>query len=147
MQKLGGGFPTSPVGRGQAYLNATTLNIDLTVATIFESWLRMLTGANGSSLSRSTQAASPGSAFRIGQSIQPSGGNQDKLTEYVVAHCAHHWVIEVPEQTYQRGSLPAVRRRAEVSKLPLRIVLGQQPARLAGWQDLKNSICRERARR
>ena len=25
----------------------------------------------------------------------PSPGNQDRLTQYVLATCAHHWVIEV----------------------------------------------------
>ena len=35
--------------------------------------------------------------------VVPSTANQDKLTEYVHAHCAHHWVIAVPNGPTSEG--------------------------------------------
>ena len=35
--------------------------------------------------------------------VVPSTTNQDKLTEYVHAHCAHHWVIAVPDGPFSEG--------------------------------------------
>ena len=35
--------------------------------------------------------------------VVPSTANQDKLTEYVHAHCAHHWVIAVPDGPFSEG--------------------------------------------
>ena len=35
--------------------------------------------------------------------VVPSTANQDKLTEYVHAHCAHHWVIAVPDGPISEG--------------------------------------------
>ncbi len=35
--------------------------------------------------------------------VVPSSENQDKLTEYVQAHCAHHWVIAVPNGPISEG--------------------------------------------
>ncbi len=35
--------------------------------------------------------------------VVPSTENQDKLTEYVHAHCAHHWVIAVPDGPISEG--------------------------------------------
>ena len=36
--------------------------------------------------------------------VVPSTANQDKLTEYVRAHCAHHWVIAVPNGPISEGT-------------------------------------------
>ena len=35
--------------------------------------------------------------------VVPSTTNQDKLTEYVHAHCTHHWVIAVPNGPTSEG--------------------------------------------
>lgn len=35
--------------------------------------------------------------------VVPSTENQVKLTEYVHAHCAHHWVIAVPDGPFSEG--------------------------------------------
>ena len=35
--------------------------------------------------------------------VVPSTANQDKLTEYLHAHCAHHWVIAVPNGPTSEG--------------------------------------------
>ena len=35
--------------------------------------------------------------------VVPSTANQDKLTEYVHAHCAHYWVIAVPNGPISEG--------------------------------------------
>jgi len=37
------------------------------------------------------------------QGVVPSIENQGKLTEYVHAHCAHHWVIAVPNGPISEG--------------------------------------------
>ena len=36
--------------------------------------------------------------------VVPSTENQDKLTEYVHEHCAHHWVIAVPNGPISEGT-------------------------------------------
>ena len=33
----------------------------------------------------------------------PSAENRDKVSEYVHAHCAHHWVIAVPDGPVSEG--------------------------------------------
>ena len=35
--------------------------------------------------------------------VVPSTANQDKLTEYVHWHCAHYWVIAVPDGPFSEG--------------------------------------------
>ena len=35
--------------------------------------------------------------------VVPSAENQEKLTEYVHAHCAHYWVIAVPNGPISKG--------------------------------------------
>ena len=35
--------------------------------------------------------------------VVPSTENRDKLTKYVHAHCAHHWVIAVPNGPISEG--------------------------------------------
>jgi len=35
--------------------------------------------------------------------IDPSSDNQDKLTGYLHAHCAHHWLIAVPNGPISQG--------------------------------------------
>jgi len=35
--------------------------------------------------------------------VVPSVGNQRKVTRYVHAHCAHHWVIAVPDGPISKG--------------------------------------------
>ena len=35
--------------------------------------------------------------------VVPSTANQDKVTEYVHAHCAHHWLIDVPNGPISQG--------------------------------------------
>ena len=35
--------------------------------------------------------------------VVPSAENQEKLTEYVHAHCAHYWVIAVPNGPISEG--------------------------------------------
>ena len=35
--------------------------------------------------------------------VVPSTNNQDKITEYVHAHCAHYWVIAVPNGPISEG--------------------------------------------
>ena len=37
------------------------------------------------------------------QGVVPSTKNQSKLTEYLHAHCAHHWVIAVPNGPISEG--------------------------------------------
>ena len=38
------------------------------------------------------------------RSVVPSAANQDKLTEYLHAHCAHYWVIAVPNGPMSKGT-------------------------------------------
>ena len=35
--------------------------------------------------------------------VVPSTDNQAKLADYVHAHCAHHWVIAVPDGPFSEG--------------------------------------------
>ena len=35
--------------------------------------------------------------------VTPSAENQDKISEYIMAHCAHHWVIAVPNGPISDG--------------------------------------------
>ena len=35
--------------------------------------------------------------------VVPSTANRDKLTEYLHMHCAHHWVIAVPNGPFSEG--------------------------------------------
>ena len=35
--------------------------------------------------------------------VVPSAENQEKLTEYIHAHCAHYWVIAVPNGPISKG--------------------------------------------
>ena len=57
--------------------------------------------------------------------VVPSTANYDKLTEYVHAHCAHYWVIAVPdgpvsEGTCQRcGHVREFQNSAELSSWPV----------------------------
>jgi hypothetical protein len=37
------------------------------------------------------------------QGVVPSSENEDKLTEYVHAHCTHYWVIAVPNGPISEG--------------------------------------------
>jgi hypothetical protein len=37
------------------------------------------------------------------RSVVPSTENQSKLTQYMYAHCAHHWVIAVPNGPISEG--------------------------------------------
>ena len=39
----------------------------------------------------------------VSRGVVPSPGNQDKLTEYVHTHCAHYWVIAVPDGPSSEG--------------------------------------------
>lgn len=36
--------------------------------------------------------------------VVPSMENQDKVAEYIHAHCAHHWVIAVPNGPISEGT-------------------------------------------
>ena len=38
------------------------------------------------------------------RSVVPSPENQRKVTKYVRAHCAHHWVIDVPNGPISKGT-------------------------------------------
>lgn len=37
------------------------------------------------------------------QGVVPSTANQDKITEYLHEHCAHHWLIAVPDGPISEG--------------------------------------------
>ncbi|PKB78847.1 MAG: hypothetical protein BZY88_16330 [SAR202 cluster bacterium Io17-Chloro-G9] len=39
----------------------------------------------------------------IYRGVAPSPQNRDKLTDYVFTHCAHHWVIAVPDGPVSEG--------------------------------------------
>jgi hypothetical protein len=39
----------------------------------------------------------------VNRGVVPSPENLEKLTEYVHAHCAHHWVIAVPDGPISEG--------------------------------------------
>jgi len=48
--------------------------------------------------------------------VSPSGPNQDKLTEYVASHCAHHWVIPRSNGPESEG-VPGVQWKQDVRNL------------------------------
>ena len=35
--------------------------------------------------------------------VTPTVENQDKISDYIVSHCAHHWVIAVPNGPISEG--------------------------------------------
>ena len=35
--------------------------------------------------------------------VVPSAANQCRLTEYIISHCAHHWIIATPNGPFSEG--------------------------------------------
>ena len=62
----------------------------------------------------------------VDRGVGPSTAHQEKLTEYLQTHCAHHWVIDVPSGPISEGTC---QRCAQVREFNNSAEYTRKPAR------------------